>query len=99
MEWGNRRLDSVMSSSIPSSASTKSSISAGQALSEVRGGEVAYLDEPGTLKSGHNPLEGDEIVTGGENPKGGNTGGESSPIRALSLPLTFGFLVKVSSEL
>ena len=44
-------------------------------------------------------LEGEEMVpTGGEKPRGGKTGGESSSSRALSLPLVFKSLEKVSVE-
>ena len=50
--------------------------------------------------SGQRSLEGDEIITGGgEKPKGGKTGGESSSSRAFSLPLPFRFLEDVSVEL
>ena len=47
----------------------------------------------------HRPLEGDEVVAGGEKPKGGKTGGELSSSRALSLPLPFKFLEDVSLKL
>ena len=79
-----------MSTCIPSSISIGSSTSAQWVLlSEMGGGEATALDEPGTPMSGHNSLEGDGIVTGGEKPKGGRTGGESSSPLLLSLPLHF----------
>lgn len=78
MDGRKRGLYSVMSTSIPSSGSTRSSVSAQWIpLSEVDEGETTALDEPGTPMSGQRSLGGDEIVTGGEKPKGGKTGGES----------------------
>ena len=94
MEGKNLDRYSVMSTSIPSSISTGSSISAHPATGE---GEAMTLDEPGTPMSGHNSLEGDEIVTGGEKPKGGKTGGESPSSLLLSLPLPFRSLVYLRS--
>ena len=83
-----------MSASIPSSVSTRSSTSVQWILpSGVDEGEATTLDELGTPMSGHKSLEGDEIVTGGEKPKGGKTGGESLSSVLLSLPLPFRSLV------
>jgi len=99
VEGENRVLYSVMSTSIPSSVSTGSSKSVRRTLSPGIGeGEAATLDEPGTPMSGQESLEEDEMVIGGEKPKGGKTGGESSSPRVLSLPLPFRSLVYFSSE-
>lgn len=99
MEGGNRALCSVMSTSIPSSVSTGSSKSVQWTLfpgvDEV---EVTTLDEPGAPMSGQKSLEGDEMVTGGEKPRGGKTGGESSSPLDLSLPLPFRSVMYLSSE-
>jgi len=54
------------------------------------------FDELATPMSGHKSLVGDEMVTGGEKPKRGKTGGESSSL-LLSLPLPFRSLVYLSS--
>ena len=98
MEGKNRGLYSVMSTSIPSSVSTGSSISVQCTLSPATGeGDAMALDEPGTPMSGHKSLEGDEIVTGGEKPKGGKTGGESSSPLLLSFPLPFRSFVYLRS--
>ena len=98
MEGGNRVLCSVMSTSIPPSISTGSSKSEQWTPSPGIGeGEAMTLDELGTPISGQKSLEGDEMVTGGEKPKGGKTGGESSSNLPLSLPLPFRSLVYLSS--
>lgn len=89
-ESKNRLLYSDVSTSIPASVSIGSSVSVGYALPlEMYEGEAASLDEPGAPMSGHKSLEGDVMVTGGEKPKGGKTGGESSSSLFLSLPLPF----------
>lgn len=100
MEGKNRLLNSVMSISTPSSVSTGSSMSARCAtVLGPCGGEATTLDELGTPMSSHNSLEGDEIATGGEKPKGGRTGGESSSTPLFSLPLPFKSLACLSSGL
>ena len=99
MEGENRVPYSVMSTSIPPSVSTRSSKLVRWALFPGIGeGEAATLDEPGMPMSGQESLEEDKMVTGGEKPKGGKTGGESSLSRVLSLPLPFRSLVYLSSE-
>lgn len=87
-----------MSTSIPSSVSTGSSKSAQLTPSPGIGeGEAMILDELEIPMSGQKSLEGDGMVTGGEKPKGGKTGGESSSTLPLSLPLPFRSLVYLSS--
>ena len=98
MEGKNRLPNSVMSTSFPSSVSSGSSSSVRYTLLlEVYGRELTALDEPETPMSCHKSPEGGEIVTGGEEPRGGKTGGESPSSLLLSLPLPFRSLVYLSS--
>ena len=97
VEGGSRPSYSVMSTSIPPSISSGSSPSVRQAPFLGKGeGEATTLDELATPMSGHKSPEGDEIAIGGEKPKGGRTGGESSSL-LLSLPFPFRSLVYLSS--
>jgi len=76
VEGENRVVYSVMPTSIPSSISTGSSKSVGWSLFPgINEEEAVTLDEPGTPMSGQESLEEDKMVTGGEKPKGGKTGG------------------------